>query len=177
MAASSKALSIATAVLPGQLQFFQGAGKLLHDTAASSHCRYNSIMKMIFIGSTLAIIYQMRYNRSIKATYDAERDTFKSEFLIGGAVLLAFILHEPIKRPGTMHFLVQVRLLRPRGNPPCRIVGTYTCGVSPRTVAYVPVCTIRCSQLVYWAIFPASLAAAMSSGPCYGTVVLCLCRS
>jgi ER lumen protein retaining receptor len=71
-------------------------------------CRYNSVMKIIFIGATLAIIYQMRYNRAIKATYDADRDTFRYEFLIGGALVLAFILHEPITMKGTIHFFVQV---------------------------------------------------------------------
>lgn len=85
-------------------------------TARRARRRYLSIMKLIFISSTLAIVHQMRSNRTIKATYDRERDTFRYEFLIGGSLLLATVLHEPIRRPGVIHFVAQVPrpLLRPR---------------------------------------------------------------
>jgi hypothetical protein len=38
-------------------------------------------MKLIFIGSSLWIIYYMRVHRVIKQTYDASEDTFSSWWL------------------------------------------------------------------------------------------------
>lgn len=69
---------------------------------------YNSIMKMLFIGTTLAIVYQIRYKRTVKVTYDKERDTFRSELLIGASVLVAFIVHERIHGKGFFHYLQEI---------------------------------------------------------------------
>lgn len=66
---------------------------------------------MLFIGTTLAIVYQIRYKRTVKVTYDKERDTFRSELLIGASVLVAFIVHERIHGKGFFHYLQEVCLL------------------------------------------------------------------
>lgn len=71
--------------------------------------RYNSIMKMLFIGTTLAIVYQIRFKRTVKVTYDKDRDTFRSELLIGVSVLIAFLVHERIHGKGFFHYLQEVR--------------------------------------------------------------------
>jgi hypothetical protein len=66
-------------------------------------------MKLFFLGATFAIIYQMRYARTIKGSYDRDRDTFRHEILIGISLVLAFVVHEGIKGRGMIHYLVQVR--------------------------------------------------------------------
>ena len=55
---------------------------------------YNSVMKVVFIASSLAIVWCMRYHRAVRRTYDRELDTFRHYFLILGSFVLALIFHE-----------------------------------------------------------------------------------
>lgn len=52
---------------------------------------YNSIMKIVFLGTSFAIIYfiRMKYRHS----YDKEHDSFRVVFLIGPALLLALVFN------------------------------------------------------------------------------------
>lgn len=47
---------------------------------------YNSVMKIFFISSSLFIVYLIKYK--FRATHDPSIDTFKIEFLLGGAAIL-----------------------------------------------------------------------------------------
>lgn len=55
---------------------------------------YNTVMKLVFIGSSLAIVWCMRMHRAVKRTYDKEVDTFRHYFLILASFILALLLHE-----------------------------------------------------------------------------------
>ena len=66
-------------------------------------------MKIIFISTTLAIIYQMRYARMIRGSYKEDRDTFRYEFLIGASIIIALFVHERIADRGPIHWLMKVR--------------------------------------------------------------------
>ncbi|KAH7568730.1 hypothetical protein JRO89_XS06G0038200 [Xanthoceras sorbifolium] len=55
---------------------------------------YNTAMKLVFIGSSLAIVWCMRMHYAVRRTYDKELDTFRHYFLIAGCFVLALILHE-----------------------------------------------------------------------------------
>jgi len=55
--------------------------------------RYNTLMKLVFLGATFSIVYLMRYDKVIKVTYDRESDTFKHLFLVVPCLLLAVIFH------------------------------------------------------------------------------------
>lgn len=55
---------------------------------------YNTVMKVVFIGSSLAIVWCMRYHRAVRRTYDRELDTFRQYFLILLSFVLALIFHE-----------------------------------------------------------------------------------
>ncbi|XP_027105598.2 ER lumen protein-retaining receptor A-like [Coffea eugenioides] len=55
---------------------------------------YNTVMKVVFIVSSLAIVWCMRYHRAVRRTYDRELDTFRHYFLILGSFVLALIFHE-----------------------------------------------------------------------------------
>ena len=46
-------------------------------------------MKIFFIASSIYILFLMKMK--FKATYDASLDTFRIEYLLGGAALLAFV--------------------------------------------------------------------------------------
>jgi ER lumen protein retaining receptor len=56
-------------------------------------CRYNTIMKIIFLISSCTIIYWMRFHKVIKVTYDREQDTFRYQFLMLPCALLALVLN------------------------------------------------------------------------------------
>jgi len=54
---------------------------------------YNTVMKVFFLVSSMGTVYLMYVK--FKATYDHNHDTFRVEFLLGPAVLLAlFLNHE-----------------------------------------------------------------------------------
>ncbi|PWW72643.1 ER lumen protein retaining receptor [Tuber magnatum] len=53
------------------------------------HSTYNSLMKIIFIGSSAYTIYLML--NDFKPTHDPNIDTFKVEYLIGGSAILALL--------------------------------------------------------------------------------------
>ncbi|KAJ7968771.1 ER lumen protein retaining receptor family protein [Quillaja saponaria] len=55
---------------------------------------YNTVMKLVFIGSSLAILWYMRMHPTVKRSYDKEMDTFRHYFLIGASFALALLLHE-----------------------------------------------------------------------------------
>ncbi|EPS74562.1 hypothetical protein M569_00193, partial [Genlisea aurea] len=55
---------------------------------------YNTVMKLIFIGSSLAIVWCMRFHRVVRRSYDRDLDTFRHYFLVGFSLLLALFIHE-----------------------------------------------------------------------------------
>jgi len=52
---------------------------------------YNTVMKVFFIGSAAGTVYLMYFK--FKATYDGNHDTFRVEFLLAPAALLAVVLN------------------------------------------------------------------------------------
>ena len=52
---------------------------------------YNTVMKLFFIGSAAGTVYLMYFK--FKATYDGNHDTFRVEFLLAPAALLACVLN------------------------------------------------------------------------------------
>lgn len=55
---------------------------------------YNSVMKVVFIGTTLAIVWCMRRHRIVKRSYDQAQDTFRHLFLALGCLVLALVVHD-----------------------------------------------------------------------------------
>ncbi|CAL8147394.1 unnamed protein product [Prunus armeniaca] len=55
---------------------------------------YNTVMKLVFIGSSLAIVWCMRMHNVVKRSYNKELDTFRHDFLLGGCFVLALLIHE-----------------------------------------------------------------------------------
>jgi len=55
---------------------------------------YNTIMKVVFIASSLAIVWCMRFHPVVRRSYDRELDTFRYFFLVGASFALALIWHE-----------------------------------------------------------------------------------
>lgn len=50
-------------------------------------------MKIIFLASSSAIVYLMRYDPVISSTYDRRQDTFRYLFLIVPCFILALLIH------------------------------------------------------------------------------------
>lgn len=55
---------------------------------------YNTVMKLVFIGSSLAIVWCMRMHKVVKRSYNKELDTFRHDFLLGGCFVLALLINE-----------------------------------------------------------------------------------
>lgn len=53
--------------------------------------RYNSVMKIIYLGATGAIVYLMRYDKAVRGTYDRDQDTFRHQFLAAPCFVLALV--------------------------------------------------------------------------------------
>ena len=51
-------------------------------------------MKLVFLGTSISIIYYMRYHPTIRATYDKEQDTFRSLCLVVPCAVLALIINQ-----------------------------------------------------------------------------------
>ncbi|XP_051125893.1 ER lumen protein-retaining receptor A-like [Andrographis paniculata] len=55
---------------------------------------YNVVMKLVFIGSSLAIVWCMKYHQVVRQSYDRNLDTFRHYILVGVSFLLALLVHE-----------------------------------------------------------------------------------
>lgn len=52
---------------------------------------YNTLMKLFFIGSSVYIVYLMKYRYN--STYESMSDNFKTEYLLGLSAFLALLFH------------------------------------------------------------------------------------
>ncbi|XP_019435482.1 PREDICTED: ER lumen protein-retaining receptor A-like, partial [Lupinus angustifolius] len=55
---------------------------------------YNTVMKVVFIVSSLAIVWCMRFHTVVKRSYDKELDTFRHYFLVLATFVIALVLNE-----------------------------------------------------------------------------------
>ena len=58
--------------------------------------RYNTVMKIIFLGTAFTIIYYMRRHKVVAQTYDKDQDTFRVLFLIVPCFLLALVINHEL---------------------------------------------------------------------------------
>ena len=56
--------------------------------------RYNTLMKLVFLISSAAIVYYMRFDRVVRMTYDKELDTFRTVFLVAPCAVLALVINQ-----------------------------------------------------------------------------------
>lgn len=50
-------------------------------------------MKLVFIGTSVAIVWYMRYHKVVKQTYSKDEDTFRHYILILLSFVLALLIH------------------------------------------------------------------------------------
>lgn len=55
---------------------------------------YNTLMKLIFLGSSFSIVWYIRHHKIVRRSYDKEQDTFRHLFLILPCFLLALVINE-----------------------------------------------------------------------------------
>ncbi|CAI5507835.1 unnamed protein product [Closterium sp. NIES-64] len=55
---------------------------------------YNTMMKLIFLSSTVAIVYYMRYDKVVRQKYDKDHDTFRHIFLVVPCFVLALLVNK-----------------------------------------------------------------------------------
>ncbi|XP_022964264.1 ER lumen protein-retaining receptor-like [Cucurbita moschata] len=54
---------------------------------------YNSIMKLIFLGSSLSIVWYMRRHKVVRRSYDKDQDTFCNQYIVLPCLLLALVFN------------------------------------------------------------------------------------
>uniref|UniRef100_A0A1D1XQ54 ER lumen protein-retaining receptor n=1 Tax=Anthurium amnicola TaxID=1678845 RepID=A0A1D1XQ54_9ARAE len=55
---------------------------------------YNTVMKLVFISSSLAIVWCMRSHPLVRRSYDRDQDTFRHYLLVLGSFILALFVHD-----------------------------------------------------------------------------------
>lgn len=55
---------------------------------------YNTVMKLIFLGSSFSIVWYIRRHKIVRRSYDKDQDTFRHLFLILPCLLLALFINE-----------------------------------------------------------------------------------
>lgn len=55
---------------------------------------YNTIMKLIFLGSSFSIVWYMRRHKVVRRSYDKDQDSFRYLFLVLPCLLLALVINE-----------------------------------------------------------------------------------
>ncbi|XP_077251107.1 ER lumen protein retaining receptor family protein [Tasmannia lanceolata] len=55
---------------------------------------YNTVMKVVFIGSSILIVWCMRMHPVIRRSNDRDQDTFRHYFLVVGSFFLALLIHD-----------------------------------------------------------------------------------
>ncbi|CAN6462784.1 unnamed protein product [Victoria cruziana] len=55
---------------------------------------YNTVMKLIFLGSSFSIVWYMRHHKIVRRSYDKDQDTFRHFFLVLPCLILALLIHE-----------------------------------------------------------------------------------
>uniref|UniRef100_A0A7N0V903 ER lumen protein-retaining receptor n=2 Tax=Magnoliopsida TaxID=3398 RepID=A0A7N0V903_KALFE len=63
------------------------------DLFSKYYSLYNTVMKLVFLGTSVAIVWYMRYHKVVKQTYNKEEDTFKHYFLVLPCFVLALLIH------------------------------------------------------------------------------------
>lgn len=54
---------------------------------------YNTVMKLVFLGTSISIVWYMRYHKVVKLTYNKDEDTFRHFFLVLPCIILALMIH------------------------------------------------------------------------------------
>ena len=55
---------------------------------------YNYLLKLLFIGASVAIVYFLRFGAPQKATYNAEEDSFPVQYLLAPCAVLGVIINQ-----------------------------------------------------------------------------------
>uniref|UniRef100_A0A5B7APR0 Putative ER lumen protein-retaining receptor-like n=1 Tax=Davidia involucrata TaxID=16924 RepID=A0A5B7APR0_DAVIN len=55
---------------------------------------YNTMMKLIFLGSSFSIVWYMRRHKIVRRSYDRDQDTFRHFFIVLPCLLLALVINE-----------------------------------------------------------------------------------
>ena len=64
------------------------------DLFTTFYSLYNTLMKILYIGSTASIIYTIKFQEPIKSTYDKSQDTFLHwKYAVAPCAVLGFLTH------------------------------------------------------------------------------------
>lgn len=73
---------------------------------------YNTVMKIIFLGSSFSIVWYIRRHKIVRRSYDKDQDTFRHYFLLLPALILALFIHERFTFKEVICSRLAIKLLR-----------------------------------------------------------------
>lgn len=106
---------------------------------------YNTVMKLVFIGSSLAIVWCMRMHRTVKRSYDGQLDTFRHYFLVAACFLSALIVHEKFTFQEVTHYCAF--LVLPDRIRHCFLSFSYVFSVTRQAIKLILVHSLLLSHL------------------------------
>lgn len=71
---------------------------------------YNWVLKILFIGCSVTIVYIMRFGKPQVATYNAELDAFPVQYLLGPCVILGLLINQDHTSPFEMIWAFSIYL-------------------------------------------------------------------
>lgn len=71
---------------------------------------YNTVLKIGFVGASLAIVYYIRYSSPQKSTYNAEEDSFPTQYLLAGCAVLGVLINQDHRSPFEMVWAFSIYL-------------------------------------------------------------------
>ncbi|KDP21782.1 hypothetical protein JCGZ_00569 [Jatropha curcas] len=63
------------------------------DLFVKDYSFYNTVMKVVFIGTSIGIVWYMRYHKVVKQTYSKDEDSFRHYLLAVPSLVLALLIH------------------------------------------------------------------------------------
>ncbi|XP_058103944.1 ER lumen protein-retaining receptor-like [Magnolia sinica] len=54
---------------------------------------YNTVMKLVFLATSITIVWYMRYHKVVRQTYNKDEDTFRHFLLVLPCLVLALVIH------------------------------------------------------------------------------------
>ncbi|KAJ8451370.1 hypothetical protein Cgig2_017761 [Carnegiea gigantea] len=73
---------------------------------------YNTIMKLVFIGTSIGIVWYMKYHKVVKQTYNKNEDTFRHYILVLPCFVLALLFHHDFTIMEVKSYSSSLQLLR-----------------------------------------------------------------
>jgi len=84
------------------------------DLFTAFHSLYNTVMKIVYIGISVSVVYMLRYKEPWRTSYDSVRDNFPHwKYLAAPCAVAALLINDAYLKYGVYEFVREVRPRHP----------------------------------------------------------------